>query len=106
MDTRIETVTHHPFNPQMYSSCGKTPEPFTIAGTLDLRPAARSAIVLLVAGSISFSTRSALNREVVPGVESASRTVLISVALTTGLLIADVLVPMRRRSRPPLDRTP
>jgi len=71
--------------------------------TLTLVP----AIVLLVPGSIGFSSLSALlNREVVPGVESAFRTVLISVALATGLLIADVLVPMRRRSRPSLDRTP
>jgi hypothetical protein len=38
-----------------------------------------------------------LNRQVVPGVESAFRTVLISVALATGLLIADVLVPPRKR---------
>jgi uncharacterized membrane protein YjjB (DUF3815 family) len=65
------------------------------------------AIVLLVPGSIGFSGLSGLlNREVVPGVESAFRTVLISVALATGLLIADVLVPMGRRSRASLDRTP
>jgi uncharacterized membrane protein YjjP (DUF1212 family) len=64
--------------------------------TLTLVP----AIVLLVPGSIGFSSLSAmLNRDVVPGVESAFRTVLISVALATGLLIADVLVPARRRSR-------
>jgi uncharacterized membrane protein YjjB (DUF3815 family) len=58
--------------------------------TLTLVP----AILLLVPGSIGFSSLSALlNRDVVPGVESAFRTVLISVALATGLLIADVLVP-------------
>jgi uncharacterized membrane protein YjjP (DUF1212 family) len=56
------------------------------------------AIVLLVPGSIGFSSLSSLlDRQVVPGVESAFRTVLISVALATGLLIADVLVPPRRR---------
>jgi uncharacterized membrane protein YjjB (DUF3815 family) len=64
--------------------------------TLTLVP----AIVLLVPGSVGFSSLSALlNRDVVPGVESAFRTVLISVALATGLLIADVLVPVGRRSR-------
>jgi uncharacterized membrane protein YjjB (DUF3815 family) len=56
------------------------------------------AIVLLVPGSIGFSSLSSmLNRDVVPGVESAFRTVLVAVALTTGLLIADVLVPSRKR---------
>jgi len=58
------------------------------------------AIVLLVPGSIGFSSLSSLlDRQVVPGVESAFRTVMISVALTTGLLIADVLVPPRRGAR-------
>jgi uncharacterized membrane protein YjjP (DUF1212 family) len=56
------------------------------------------AIVLLVPGSIGFSSLSSmLNRDVVPGVESAFRTVLVAVALATGLLIADVLVPSRKR---------
>ncbi len=58
------------------------------------------AIVLLVPGSIGFSSLSSLlNRQVVPGVESAFRTVMISVALATGLLIADVLVAPRHRTR-------
>lgn len=64
--------------------------PIVIAGGLALG-------VLLVPGSIGFSSLSSLlDRQVVPGVESAFRTVMISVALTTGLLIADVLVPPRR----------
>jgi len=46
----------------MYSSCGKTPEPFTMRGHLDtFVPAARSAIVVLVPGSIRFSSLSALS---------------------------------------------
>ena len=64
------------------------------------RPAALTlvpAIVLLVPGSIGFSSLSSLlNRQVVPGVESAFRTIMIAVALATGLLIADVVVPPRQ----------
>jgi hypothetical protein len=64
--------------------------------TLTLVP----TIVLLVPGSIGFSSLSAVfDRDVVPGVESAFRTVPIAVALAMGLPIADVLVPMRRRLR-------
>jgi uncharacterized membrane protein YjjB (DUF3815 family) len=58
------------------------------------------AIVLLVPGSIGFSSLSSmLNQQVVPGVESAFRTVLISVALATGLLIADIVIPPRSERR-------
>ena len=55
-------------------------------------------ILLLVPGSLGFrSFASMLERETVPGVEAAFRMVLVAVALATGLLLANVIVPERRR---------
>lgn len=52
------------------------------------------AFYLLVPGSIGFHSVSALlSRDVVPGVETAFRVVLMAVALTAGLLMANLIVP-------------
>ncbi len=54
-------------------------------------------ILLLVPGSIGVrSVASLLDREVVLGVESAFRMILVAVALVAGLLIANVLSPVRK----------
>lgn len=55
-------------------------------------------ILLLVPGSIGFrSLSSLLDREVVTGVETAFAMVLIGAGLVAGLLLANVLVPERRK---------
>lgn len=55
-------------------------------------------ILLLVPGSIGFrSLSSLLDREVVTGVETAFTMLLIAAGLVAGLLLANVLVPERRR---------
>lgn len=55
-------------------------------------------ILLLVPGSIGFrSLSSLLDREVLTGVETAFTMVLIGAGLVAGLLLANVLVPERRR---------
>jgi uncharacterized membrane protein YjjB (DUF3815 family) len=55
-------------------------------------------ILLLVPGSIGFrSLSSLLDREVVTGVETAFTMVLIGAGLVAGLLLANVLVPERRK---------
>jgi uncharacterized membrane protein YjjB (DUF3815 family) len=63
------------------------------------RPAAITrvpGILLLVPGSIGFrSLTSLLDREVVPGVETAFRMILMATALAAGLLIANVVSPAR-----------
>lgn len=52
------------------------------------------AIVLLVPGTIGFSSLSLMfQREVVSGVEGAFRTALVAMMLATGLLIADIVLP-------------
>jgi uncharacterized membrane protein YjjB (DUF3815 family) len=54
-------------------------------------------IMLLVPGSIGFeSLSSLLAADVVNGMEAAFRMTLVAVALVTGLLLANVLVPPRR----------
>jgi uncharacterized membrane protein YjjP (DUF1212 family) len=64
------------------------------------RPAAVAlvpAILLLVPGSVGFrSLVSLLDREVVLGVETAFRTVLMLSALVAGLLLANIVLPARR----------
>ena len=56
-------------------------------------------ILLLVPGAIGFrSLSSLLDREVVTGVETAFTMVLIGAGLVAGLLLANVLVPERRRA--------
>lgn len=64
------------------------------------RPAALvlvPGILLLVPGSIGFrSLSSLLERDTVPGVESAFRMTLVAVSLATGLLFSNVILPERR----------
>lgn len=63
------------------------------------RPAAVTrvpGILLLVPGSIGFrSLTSLLDRQIVPGVETAFRMILMATALAAGLLIANVISPPR-----------
>jgi len=69
-------------------------------GRLLCRPVAvcqLPGLMLLVPGSLGFrSLSSFLARDVVPGIEGAFQVTLVAVALVTGLLIANVLVPPRR----------
>jgi uncharacterized membrane protein YjjB (DUF3815 family) len=54
-------------------------------------------MILLVPGSIGFvSLTRFLERDVVSGVEAAFKMLLVAIALVTGLLLANVLVPPRR----------
>jgi len=54
-------------------------------------------VMMLVPGSFGFrSLSSLLARDVLSGLETAFLTVLVAVALGTGLLVANVLVPPRR----------
>ena len=56
------------------------------------------AILLLVPGSIGYrSLASLLERDVVPGIETAFRMLLVAVSLVAGLLLANAIVPGRRR---------
>ena len=53
-------------------------------------------ILLLVPGSVGFRSLTALlDREVVPGVETAFKTITMAAALAAGLLIASVAAPTR-----------
>ena len=53
-------------------------------------------ILLLVPGSIGFwSLAALLESDVVSGVETAFRMVLVAVSLVAGLLLADAIVPPR-----------
>jgi uncharacterized membrane protein YjjP (DUF1212 family) len=53
-------------------------------------------ILLLVPGSVGFASLTALlDRNVVPGVETLFRTILMAVALAAGLLVASVVRPAR-----------
>jgi uncharacterized membrane protein YjjB (DUF3815 family) len=55
-------------------------------------------ILILVPGSIGFRSITALlDNKVVPGVETAFKTVLIAVSLVAGLLMATLMVPKPRR---------
>lgn len=54
-------------------------------------------ILLLVPGSIGFrSLSSLLDREVVLGVETAFRMILMAVALVAGILVSNIIAPPRR----------
>ena len=56
------------------------------------------AILLLVPGSIGYrSLASLVERDVVLGVETAFRMILVAVSLVAGLLLANAVVPGRRR---------
>jgi uncharacterized membrane protein YjjB (DUF3815 family) len=53
-------------------------------------------ILLLVPGSIGFrSLASLLDREVVLGVETAFRMILMAVALVAGILVSNIIAPPR-----------
>jgi uncharacterized membrane protein YjjP (DUF1212 family) len=55
-------------------------------------------ILLLVPGSLGFrSIASLLDNQVVPGVEIAVRMILTGMALVAGILISNMLLPVRRR---------
>jgi uncharacterized membrane protein YjjB (DUF3815 family) len=55
-------------------------------------------ILLLVPGSLGFrSIASLLDNQIVPGVEIAVRMILTAMALVAGILIANILLPVRRR---------
>ena len=55
-------------------------------------------ILLLVPGSLGFrSIASLLDNQVVPGVEIAVRMILTAMALVAGILISNILLPVRRR---------
>jgi uncharacterized membrane protein YjjB (DUF3815 family) len=68
-------------------------------GNVFNRPAAVlrvPGILLLVPGSVGFRSLTALlDREVVPGVETAFKMIMMAVALAAGLLIASVVAPTR-----------
>jgi len=68
-------------------------------GNIFNRPAAVlrvPGILLLVPGSVGFRSLTALlDREVVPGVETAFKMIMMAVALAAGLLIASVVAPTR-----------
>jgi uncharacterized membrane protein YjjP (DUF1212 family) len=54
-------------------------------------------ILLLVPGSVGFRSLAALmDREVVSGIETAFRMVVIAVSIVSGILIANVVTPRRR----------
>jgi uncharacterized membrane protein YjjP (DUF1212 family) len=64
------------------------------------------ALIMLVPGSVGFrGLIDLLNREVVSGIDLAFRTVLMTSALSAGILIANALTPARR-SGSPSDTTP
>lgn len=71
----------------------------SVYGNIARRPAAIlrvPGILLLVPGSIGFRGFTALlDKQVVPGVETAFRMITIAVALAAGLLIASVVAPSR-----------
>lgn len=55
-------------------------------------------LLLLVPGSLGFrSIASLLDHQVVPGVEIAVRMILTAMALVAGILISNMLLPVRRR---------
>ncbi|MFI5234896.1 MAG: hypothetical protein ACHQXA_04230 [Gemmatimonadales bacterium] len=58
------------------------------------------SVLLLVPGSVGFrGLASLLDRQVIVGVETAFRMLLIASALVAGLLVASVAGPQRRRYR-------
>ncbi|HET7745701.1 MAG TPA: threonine/serine exporter family protein, partial [Vicinamibacteria bacterium] len=57
-------------------------------------------MLLLVPGSLGFRSLSSLvEGQTVPGVEAAFRMTLVAVALATGLLFANVVLPARTNKR-------
>ena len=54
-------------------------------------------LILLVPGSLGIRSLSALlERDVLSGVQTAFATTLVAIALATGILLANVLIPPRR----------
>ena len=55
-------------------------------------------ILLLVPGSVGFrSLASLLDKQVVPGVETAFKMLLVAMALVAGVLISNLIIPVRKR---------
>lgn len=53
-------------------------------------------ILLLVPGSVGFRSLAAmLDREVIPGIETAFKMILIAIALAAGILVAKIIAPPR-----------
>jgi uncharacterized membrane protein YjjP (DUF1212 family) len=75
----------------------------SVYGNIARRPAAIlrvPGILMMVPGSIGFRGLTALlDKQVVPGVETAFRMITIAVALAAGLLIASVVAPSRIAGR-------
>lgn len=73
---------------KLYSQALQRPSTVTLA----------PGILLLVPGSLGFrSIASLLDNQVVPGVEIAVRMILTAMALVAGILISNILLPVRRR---------
>lgn len=73
---------------RLYSQLLRRPATVTLA----------PGILLLVPGSIGFhSIASLLDKQIVPGVETAFRMILTAMALVAGILISNILLPVRRR---------
>ncbi len=54
-------------------------------------------ILLLVPGSVGFRSLAALmDKEVIPGIETAFKMILIAIALAAGILVSKVVAPPRR----------
>ena len=53
-------------------------------------------ILLLVPGSIGFrSVAAMLDKEIIPGIETAFKMILIAIALAAGILVAKIIAPPR-----------
>ncbi len=73
---------------RVYSHTLKRPSTVTLA----------PGIFLLVPGSVGFrSFASLLDKQVVPGVETAFKMLLVAMALVAGVLISNLIIPVRKR---------
>jgi uncharacterized membrane protein YjjP (DUF1212 family) len=73
---------------RIYSHTLKRPSTVTLA----------PGIFLLVPGSVGFrSFASLLDKQVVPGVETAFKMLLVAMALVAGVLISNLIIPVRKR---------
>ena len=73
---------------RVYSHTLKRPSTVTLA----------PGIFLLVPGSVGFrSLASLLDKQVVPGVETAFKMLLVAMALVAGVLISNLIIPVRKR---------
>lgn len=73
---------------RVYAQLLRRPSPVTLL----------PGILLLVPGSIGFrSIVAILDKQVVPGLETAFKMILMAMALVTGVLISSIVVPVRER---------